>query len=1195
MEPITPTRTVTTVNLLQDADGSLGLSYLNISSDCESPLVSNDSPSTLAKFRASSHHDDRLDEENASPAASTSKMTSPSKSLSKSISSCSPLKSRSVNLRSSPTSPFLKYTTGSNNNSNNSNNTTPPLPQNPTTTSTSSSSRRSPTAPRPTSQDFAALARASLDFLNPTTSALESLTSYNVDAKSTEDFEKMETIANTPNSKIKISPDSPFAAYLSTGGKPPSKFDNSPPPTSDSSLATLSPSSGVTPSKTSALFKSPSPTAPFTPVVPDTYSKYMCTPSSSISKPASKKLTPSSSKNLTPSSATSSDKSSEGSNNWMDIMWSPVQDVGVASKVSKRPKHRRKVSWDEKVRGEGVVEGESTVKDIHHATTSSSSSSSLRSSVESTPSEDSPFADYSTPLVKRRMEKIEKEDRKEQPKASPELHLQAPPDLNAKFDKKMKVPKASSVEGKPTTTSAPTNDTTAAPTATTTSQPPAPAPSNNINPNPRRKEKSFGPMITTNKNGGATNLAPSSTTGTALSAPSITTPTTSTAGLPIAAPTHSPPPPPTSSTQLDSEMEAKLLSLFPASLLATVPQFANVARKALASDPTKGWTSLDRYEPKTEEVECKGVDGHGEVVTLTEVEVGKIVEVKHSSPPSRKPEPTPQKSKHASPPSRKPEPTPEKSHQASSESKHSSPPSRKPLPTPEKSNHSSPPSRKPLPTPDKSTYARLDSKHSSPPSRKPQPTPSKTLTTPPAAATTLPPSSTRLKYVNNTWTLTPSKSPPTTSIFKPLVFQKYTSSTSNVTTTFPIKNESPKDCSLKLNFKGEGFTITPETLLIKSRDKSDVTVVWDGGLGGILEIEGEGGKVQVQLKGEVVEEARILVDRNFIRLEEGKPEMVRVRNGGEGRVTVFTEVGGDGFEVLSPKEKVVIEGGEESGVWVMCKKGGEREGVLAMSVWGEGGEEEGEVVHYVGPRIYDVELKKDSEDDFMVAEEEGGEAEAEHTTFSGEEKVDGLREKLQRFAGLDVSDIWNDDEDDDEVPVAEVVIKQATQGDLATPQTARKNNDPNDTDLTYEPSASLLTPFVPKSKSKSKTNSDSTRDELKAKDRLETSVSTTGSRSKGRVYFRRSVVEFGEKVVGTCGSMRLQLCNSTSESVVVRVAEPSTPFVVLHKKVRIKPQAFVRLPVRFVPMNAGFFETQLHVDVGGGRDQLAVLLRGQGK
>ncbi|GMH84821.1 hypothetical protein TrST_g240 [Triparma strigata] len=873
MEPITPTRTVTTVNLLQDADGSLGLSYLNISSDCESPLVSNDSPSTLAKFRASSHHDDRLDEENASPAASTSKMTSPSKSPSKSISSCSPLKSRSVNLRSSPTSPFLKYTTGSNNNSNNSNNTTPPLPQNPTTTSTSSSSRRSPTAPRPTSQDFAALARASLDFLNPTTSALESLTSYNVDAKSTEDFEKMETIANTPNSKIKISPDSPFAAYLSTGGKPPSKFDNSPPPTSDSSLASLSPSSGVTPSKTSALFKSPSPTAPFTPVVPDTYSKYMCTPSSSISKPASKKLTPSSSKNLTPSSATSSDKSSEGSNNWMDIMWSPVQDVGVASKVSKRPKHRRKVSWDEKVRGEGVAEGESTVKDIHHATTSLSSSSSLRSSVESTPSEDSPFADYSTPLVKRRMEKIEKEDRKEQPKASPELHLQAPPDLNAKFDKKMKVPKASSVE----------------------------------------------------------------------------------------------------------------------------------------------------------------------------------------------------------------------------------------------------------------------------------------------------------------------------------VFQKYTSSTSNVITTFPIKNESPKDCSLKLNFKGEGFTITPETLLIKSRDKSDVTVVWDGGLGGILEIEGEGGKVQVQLKGEVVEEARILVDRNFIRLEEGKPEMVRVRNGGEGRVTVFTEVGGDGFEVLSPKEKVVIEGGEESGVWVMCKKGAEREGVLAMSVWGEGGEEEGEVVHYVGPRIYDVELKKDSEDDFMVAEEEGGEAEAEHTTFSGEEKVDGLREKLQRFAGLDVSDIWNDDEDDDEVPVAEVVIKQATQGDLATPQTARKNNDPNDTDLTYEPSASLLTPFVPKSKSKSKTNSDSTRDELKAKDRLETSVSTTGSRSKGRVYFRRSVVEFGEKVVGTCGSMRLQLCNSTSESVVVRVAEPSTPFVVLHKKVRIKPQAFVRLPVRFVPMNAGFFETQLHVDVGGGRDQLAVLLRGQGK
>ena len=109
------------------------------------------------------------------------------------------------------------------------------------------------------------------------------------------------------------------------------------------------------------------------------------------------------------------------------------------------------------------------------------------------------------------------------------------------------------------------------------------------------------------------------------------------------------------------------------------------------------------------------------------------------------------------------------------------------------------------------------------------------------------------------------------------------------------------------------------------------------------------------------------------------------------------------------------------------------------------------------------------------------------------------------------------------------------------------------------------------------------------------STSSRGSSSRGRVYFRSSVVEFGDKAVGTCGSMRLQLCNSTDSDVVVRVAEPSAPFIVLHKKIRIKANAFVRLPVRFVPMSANFYESLLHVDSGGGREQLVVLLRGRGR
>ena len=76
-----------------------------------------------------------------------------------------------------------------------------------------------------------------------------------------------------------------------------------------------------------------------------------------------------------------------------------------------------------------------------------------------------------------------------------------------------------------------------------------------------------------------------------------------------------------------------------------------------------------------------------------------------------------------------------------------------------------------------------------------------------------------------------------------------------------------------------------------------------------------------------------------------------------------------------------------------------------------------EIVRVIGPRVYDVELEAEGEEeDWGVDEDEDD----KHTTFSREEKVDGLREKLQRYAGLDVSDIWNDDEDDDKVIVEEV-------------------------------------------------------------------------------------------------------------------------------------------------------------------------------
>ena len=68
MEPATPT-----VNMLQDTDGSITLQYLNCSSDCDSPLVSNTSP--VARLRINNEHN----EENTHLAASPPSTTPPKK------------------------------------------------------------------------------------------------------------------------------------------------------------------------------------------------------------------------------------------------------------------------------------------------------------------------------------------------------------------------------------------------------------------------------------------------------------------------------------------------------------------------------------------------------------------------------------------------------------------------------------------------------------------------------------------------------------------------------------------------------------------------------------------------------------------------------------------------------------------------------------------------------------------------------------------------------------------------------------------------------------------------------------------------------------------------------------------------------------------------------------------------------------
>ena len=219
----------------------------------------------------------------------------------------------------------------------------------------------------------------------------------------------------------------------------------------------------------------------------------------------------------------------------------------------------------------------------------------------------------------------------------------------------------------------------------------------------------------------------------------------------------------------------------------------------------------------------------------------------------------------------------------------------------------------------------------------------------------------------------------------------------------------------------------------------------------------------------------------------------------------------------------------------------------------------GDLVCGVEPTFYDIPLS-------VSGEEETGRS----VSPPPELPVDGLRQKLMRFNGMDVSDIWDTmDEDEDAVEIADTV-------------------QPSPTSAFERPKAKEKAPPLETVVDQSDTLKTVVGLDFTLDSRSNSSMAEEG----GRVFFRRSVVEFGTQALGTCGSMRLQLCNSTSKEIVARVCEPAAPFVVLHKKIRIKSKSFVRLPVRFIPMGVGVFETLLSVDVDGGSGEVVVLLRG---
>jgi hypothetical protein len=86
--------------------------------------------------------------------------------------------------------------------------------------------------------------------------------------------------------------------------------------------------------------------------------------------------------------------------------------------------------------------------------------------------------------------------------------------------------------------------------------------------------------------------------------------------------------------------------------------------------------------------------------------------------------------------------------------------------------------------------------------------------------------------------------------------------------------------------------------------------------------------------------------------------------------------------------------------------------------------------------------------------------------------------------------------------------------------------------------------------------------------------------SKPLVYFKcGSALHFG--LGGTpCGHtsrIKVALCNRGYRELTVTVTAPALPFVLLHKRIQLKPRSYVNLPVRYSPLTSGTHEGELVV------------------
>lgn len=94
------------------------------------------------------------------------------------------------------------------------------------------------------------------------------------------------------------------------------------------------------------------------------------------------------------------------------------------------------------------------------------------------------------------------------------------------------------------------------------------------------------------------------------------------------------------------------------------------------------------------------------------------------------------------------------------------------------------------------------------------------------------------------------------------------------------------------------------------------------------------------------------------------------------------------------------------------------------------------------------------------------------------------------------------------------------------------------------------------------------------------------------VYFRKESINFGAVAIGSLTRANIELCNATDEQVTVYLGDPMLPYVLLHNEISLRPRAYVRVPLRFLPVEEGEYCNELIAQTADGNYHTRIHLAG---